>query len=73
MSHPITHRQFLTMLFCALLAPLVRIIPGQTAGSAGTAGVLTPLAALPLVLLAAWWIGSGLRRTEGGLAALYRA
>lgn len=72
MSQPITHRQFLTMLFCALLAPLVRIVPGLPAGSAGTAGVLTPLAALPLVLLAAWWIGSGLRRTGGGLAALYR-
>lgn len=72
MSPKITHRQFLAMLFCALLAPLVRIIPGNPAGSAGTAGVLTPLAALPLALLAAWWIGSGLRRTEGGLAALYR-
>lgn len=73
MEQKVTQRQFLVMLFCALLSPMVRVVPGVVVRMAGLAGWLAPIAALPVLLLAAWWIGSGLRRTEGSLPALYQA
>lgn len=73
MKARVSQRQALVLLFAALLSPLVRIVPGTAVETAGNAAWLTPLAALPVLLLAVWGIGGGLRRTEGGLAGLYQA
>lgn len=73
MKARVSHRQALVLLFAALLSPLVRIVPGTAAETAGSAAWLTPLAALPVLLPVLWGIGGGLRRTEDGLAGLYLA
>ena len=51
----ISLRQLLALLFAALLAPAIGVLPAQTAALAGEAGWLSALAALP-VLLAALWV-----------------
>lgn len=73
MEERVPHRRALALLFGALLSPLVRIVPVTGVKTAGQAGWLAPVLALPLLLLALWLVGGGLRRTEGGLGGLYRA
>ena len=43
----ISLRQLLALLFAALLAPAIGVLPSQTAALAGEAGWLSALAALP--------------------------
>lgn len=73
MEERVPQRRALVLLFAALLSPIVRIVPGTSVRTAGNAGWLAPLIALPLLLAALWVIGGGLRQTEGGLAGLYCA
>lgn len=73
MEERVPHRQALVLLFAALLSPIVRIVPGASVRTAGNAGWLAPLMALPLLLAALWVIGWGLRKAGGGLAGLYCA
>lgn len=60
----ISMRQVLTLLFSALLSPAIRLLPGRTAEAAGTAGWLSSLAALP-VLLGLCWVLFALLRPAG--------
>ncbi|MFQ9915196.1 MAG: hypothetical protein ACLRWQ_01185 [Flavonifractor plautii] len=46
----ISLRQLLALLFAALLAPAIGVLPSQTAALAGEAGWLSALAALPVLL-----------------------
>ena len=65
----ISLRQLLSLLFAALLAPAIGVLPAQTAALAGEAGWLSALAALP-VLLAALWVLWALLRPAGEGAGL---
>lgn len=65
----ISLRQLLALLFAALLAPAIGVLPAQTAAQAGEAGWLSALAALP-VLLAALWALCALLRPAGEGAGL---
>lgn len=51
---PITMRQLLSVIFAALLSPAIRVLPGSTAQTAGEAGWLAPLLALPAVMALCW-------------------
>ena len=50
----ISLRQLLALLFAALLAPAIGVLPSQTAALAGEAGWLSALAALPVLLGLCW-------------------
>ena len=50
----LTPRQAGAVCFVALLPPATRLLPGLCAQTAGRAGWLCPLAALPALLLVAW-------------------
>ena len=58
----LTPRQVRALGTMAVLSPLLRIVPGAPLAAAGNAGWLSPLAALPILLLYALF----LRRTLGG-------
>lgn len=47
-------RQLLSLLFAALLAPAIGVLPARTAALAGEAGWLSALAALPALLAVLW-------------------
>ena len=66
----ISLRQLLSLLFAALLAPAIGVLPAQTAALAGEAGWLSALAALP-VLLAALWALWALLRPAGELSLIH--
>ena len=65
----ISLRQLLALLFAALLAPAIGVLPSQTAALAGEAGWLSALAALP-VLLGLCWVLFALLRPAGEGAGL---
>lgn len=67
----VPHRRLLVLLGCALLSPIIRVLPGVGAKVAGEAEWLVPLAALPFLLLEVWWVCSALRQTGGRLDGLY--
>ena len=46
--------QLLSLLFAALLSPMIQILPRESALAAGRAGWLTTLAAFPVILLLCW-------------------
>ena len=63
----ISLRQLLALLFAALLAPAIGVLPSQTAALAGEAGWLSALAALPVLLGLCWVLFALLRPAgEGG-------
>ena len=69
----ISARQLYALLFTALLAPMVRALPGWTAGTAGVGAWLTGLLAFPPLLLEGWLVWALLRRAQGGgLARAYQ-
>ena len=72
-SDKISARQLYVLLFAALLAPMVRALPGWTAATAGEGAWLTGLLALPPLLVEGWMVFALLRRHSGGLAEAYRA
>ena len=65
----ISLRQLLALLFAALLAPAIGVLPSQTAALAGEAGWLSALAALP-GLLGLCWVLFALLRPAGEGAGL---
>ncbi|MGN1002374.1 MAG: spore gernimation protein [Oscillospiraceae bacterium] len=65
-------RQMMVLLATALLAPATDLLPGLTARTAGSAGWLAALGALPLLLIALW-AGAGICRGGGPCQALGRA
>ncbi|MCD7733723.1 MAG: hypothetical protein LUH48_01080 [Clostridiales bacterium] len=69
-----TTRQMAILLFCGLLAPLLRVIPEETGPQAGAGGWVAPLLALPVLLLALWVLGRTFRRLprSAGLPQMYR-
>ncbi|MBQ3090733.1 MAG: GerAB/ArcD/ProY family transporter [Oscillospiraceae bacterium] len=72
---PLSPKEQMALLFAALLAPAMRIIPRQTAPLAGAGGWLAPLLVLLPLAAGCGLVGKGLRRLppEAGLAQLYRA
>ena len=66
----ISLRQLLALLFAALLAPAIGVLPSQTAALAGEAGWLSALAALP-VLLGLCWVLFALLRPAGEGAGIF--
>ena len=46
--------QLLTLLFAALLSPMIQILPRESVLAAGRAGWMTTLAVLPAALLLCW-------------------
>ena len=54
----ISLRQLLSLLFAALLAPAIGVLPARTAALAGEAGWLSALAALPALLAALWMLAA---------------
>lgn len=64
----VSARQIYVLLFAALLSPVVRALPGWTAGTAGRGAWLTGLLALPVLVLAAWVLRGLLKGGEAGLA-----
>ena len=62
----ISLRQLLSLLFAALLAPAIGVLPAQTAALAGEAGWLSALAALPVLLSALWALWALLRPAGEG-------
>ena len=62
----ISLRQLLSLLFAALLAPAIGVLPAQTAALAGEAGWLAALAALPVLLSALWALWALLRPAGEG-------
>ncbi|MCC8129494.1 MAG: spore germination protein, partial [Clostridiales bacterium] len=69
-----TTRQMAILLFCGLLAPLLRVIPEETGPLAGEGGWAAPLLALPVFLLALWALGRTFRRMprSAGIPQMYR-
>ncbi|MCC8182592.1 MAG: spore germination protein [Clostridiales bacterium] len=69
-----TTRQMAILLFCGLLAPLLRVIPEETGPLAGEGGWAAPLLALPVFLLALWALGRTFRRLPrtAGIPQMYR-
>ena len=68
----ISLRQLLSLLFAALLAPAIGVLPAQTAALAGETGWLSALAALP-ALLALVWVLTALLGPAGEGAGLAQA
>ena len=54
----ISLRQLLSLLFAALLAPAIGVLPARTAALAGEAGWLSALAALPALLAVLWMLAA---------------
>ncbi|MCD7928526.1 MAG: spore germination protein [Oscillospiraceae bacterium] len=76
MDKSISLRQYLVLLFVALLSPLVKLIPGGLAAQAGTGAWLSALALLPIVLAVVWlaaYLGRSLPENEGLGELLCRA
>ncbi|MCD8382832.1 MAG: spore germination protein [Clostridiales bacterium] len=69
-----TTRQMAMLLFCGLLAPLLRVIPEETGPLAGEGGWTAPLLALPVFLLALWVLERTFRRLPrpSGLHRMYQ-
>ncbi|MCD7945533.1 MAG: spore germination protein [Clostridiales bacterium] len=69
-----TTRQMAILLFCGLLAPLLRVIPEETGPLAGAGGWVAPILALPAFLLVLWVLGRTFRRLprSAGLPQMYR-
>lgn len=68
MDRTISLRQYLVLLFVALLSPLVKLIPGGLAAQAGTGAWLSTLLLLLPTLAAVWlaaYLGRGLPENEG--------
>ncbi|MCD8188874.1 MAG: hypothetical protein LUD78_01400, partial [Clostridiales bacterium] len=61
MDNSISLRQYLVLLFVALLSPLVKLIPGGLAAQAGTGAWLSTLLLL-LPALAVVWLAAYLGR-----------
>lgn len=59
-------RQLLVLLFVGLLAPAIRVLPGESAAIAGEAGWLSALAALPAALGLCWALLRLLRGLPAG-------
>lgn len=59
-------RQLLVLLFVGLLAPAIRVLPGQSAAIAGEAGWLSTLIALPAALGLCWVLFRLLRSLPEG-------
>lgn len=70
----ISIKQIAVLVFCGLLSPLIRMVPGETGYDAGAGGWLSPLIALPVYLLVLWGLTATFRRLprSSGLAELYR-
>ena len=71
---PLTNKQLLALGSLAALSPLLRLVPEANLRSAGAAGWLSPLAALPLLLLYTALLRRLLAQREDGepLSALLR-
>ncbi|MCD7837809.1 MAG: GerAB/ArcD/ProY family transporter [Clostridiales bacterium] len=68
MDKSISLRQYLVLLFVALLSPLVKLIPSGLVARAGTGAWLSTLALLLPVLAVVWlvaYLGRGLPENEG--------
>lgn len=70
----ISVKQRLALVFCGLLSPLIRLVPGETSRAAGAGGWLSPLLALPVFLAVLWVLVGTVRRLPSGegLGGLYR-
>lgn len=70
----ISLKQLVILLFCGLLSPLIRMVPGETCQYSGAGGWLAPLLALPPFLLILWVMTATFRRLPrgSGLGELYR-
>lgn len=67
-SSKISLKAFLMLLSLGLMTPLLKLIPAAEASVAGTAGWLSPVTALPAVLLGIWLVsaaGKGLPEGYG--------
>ena len=67
-------RQLSALVFCGLLSPLIRLVPGETGYAAGAGGWLSPMIALPVYLLPVWTLIVVFRRLPKGtgLSGLYQ-
>lgn len=64
----ISLRQLLTLLFAALLSPMIQVLPRETVVLAGKAGWLSALFALPAVVLLCLAFRAAPGGVEGGMA-----
>lgn len=62
----ISMRQLMVLLFAALLSPAVRVLPVRTAETAGRAGWLSSLLALPVMLGLCWVMDALFRDAKAG-------
>ena len=65
-------RQLMALIFVSSLAPAVRLIPKFNTQAAGSAGWLSPLVALPFLVLYVWFLSAYMadRRSGEGLGEL---
>ena len=59
-------RQLMALIFVSSLAPAVRLIPKFNTQAAGSAGWLSPLVALPFLVLYVWFLSAFLAERHSG-------
>lgn len=71
MKDRISHTQLTALVWAGVLAPAAELLPAITLPTAGKGAWLAPVAAIPLVLLSGWLLGS--LAGERGLASSIRS
>lgn len=66
MKYNYDRRQLLSLVFVSSLAPAIRLLPKYNAQVAGSAGWISPLIALPILILYVWLLSSFMQKRKSG-------